>query len=35
MSAPADELARLTLELCAIPSETLHERAIADWVSTR
>lgn len=31
----ADELASLTLELCSIPSETLHEREIADWVEER
>ncbi|HET6231666.1 MAG TPA: succinyl-diaminopimelate desuccinylase [Longimicrobiaceae bacterium] len=30
-----DELARTTLELCEIPSETLHETAIADWVQAR
>ena len=35
MSAAADELARLTLELCSIPSETLHEQAIAGWVEER
>ena len=27
-----DELARLTLKLCSIPSETGNERAIADWI---
>lgn len=30
-----DELARLTLELCRIPSETLHEAEIAGWVQRR
>ncbi len=30
-----DELARLTLELCRIPSETLYEARIADWVEAR
>ncbi|HEX5725136.1 MAG TPA: succinyl-diaminopimelate desuccinylase [Longimicrobiaceae bacterium] len=30
-----DELARLTLELCRIPSETLHELEIASWVQRR
>src|SRR5690606_41757032 len=29
------ELARLTLDLCSIPSETGHERAIADWIEKR
>jgi succinyl-diaminopimelate desuccinylase len=29
------ELANLTLQLCLIPSETLHEKAIADWVEAR
>ena len=33
--ATADELAGLTLELCRIPSETLHEDAIAHWVHER
>lgn len=33
--ATADELARLTLELCAIPSETLHEARLADRVEAR
>lgn len=31
----ADELAHLTLDLCAMPSETGNERAIADWVEAR
>ena len=31
----AEELASLTLQLCSIPSETLHERLIADWVEDR
>ncbi|HEX8392482.1 MAG TPA: succinyl-diaminopimelate desuccinylase [Longimicrobium sp.] len=30
-----DELARLTLELCSIPSETCHEAQIASWVQAR
>jgi succinyl-diaminopimelate desuccinylase len=30
-----DELARLTLELCAIPSETCHEDEIASWIHHR
>ena len=30
-----DELAQLTLALCRIPSETLHEQEIADWVQAR
>jgi succinyl-diaminopimelate desuccinylase len=30
-----EKLARLTMELCAIASETLHEREIADWVEAR
>ena len=30
-----DKLAHLTLDLCAIPSETGNERAIADWVEAR
>src|SRR5690606_20944209 len=30
-----DELARLTLELCSIPSETGNEAEIADWVERR
>lgn len=29
------ELARLTLELCSIPSETGNEREIADWIERR
>jgi succinyl-diaminopimelate desuccinylase len=35
MSELRSELARLTLELCRIPSETLHEAVIADWVEHR
>ena len=35
MTPIADELAALTLELCRIPSETLHEQAIADRVEAR
>lgn len=39
MSEPArgvgERLARLTRELCAIPSETLHEKEIADWTERR
>jgi succinyl-diaminopimelate desuccinylase len=31
----AEELARLTLELCKIPSETGHEHTLADWVEAR
>jgi len=31
----AEELARLTLELCLMPSETGHEERIADWVEAR
>ncbi len=31
----AEELAHLTLELCAIPSETGHEQAIADFIEAR
>jgi succinyl-diaminopimelate desuccinylase len=31
----ADELARLTLELCRMPSETGREARIADWVEAR
>ena len=30
-----DELARLTLRLCSIPSETGNEREIADWIEAR
>ena len=30
-----EELARLTLELCKIPSETYHEAQIAAWVAAR
>lgn len=33
--AIGDELAELTLGLCKIPSETEHEKAIADWVQAR
>jgi len=33
--ATADELARLTLELCRIPSETKNEAEIATWVQHR
>ena len=33
--ATADELARLTLELCRMPSETGTEKEIADWVQAR
>ncbi|HEX2187922.1 MAG TPA: succinyl-diaminopimelate desuccinylase [Longimicrobiaceae bacterium] len=33
--ATTDELARLTLELCRIPSETGREARIADWVEAR
>ena len=35
MNEVVNELAKLTLQLCAIPSETLHEEAIADWVEAR
>src|SRR5690606_5683774 len=31
----SDELARLTLQLCSIPSETGSEREIADWIEAR
>jgi succinyl-diaminopimelate desuccinylase len=35
MTDISNELASLTLDLCSIPSETLHERLIADWVEAR
>ncbi len=30
-----DELAHMTLDLCAMPSETGNEKAIADWIEAR